>query len=129
MFCNQFYGSPAPRIDVPNDTHISGTFLMYQKFLKSRNLLIMFCTNNAYSTHFVGNEISNDDWKVLAEVIEVLHGTTLNIKKLLYIKYKKNRNFSFFLFNFAILYSEYILVQTTCTRTQFKLHNVTGTSI
>ena len=73
-FCLQFYGSPAPRIDVPNDTRISGTILMYQKVLRSRNLLTMFCANNIYSSHFVGNEITGEDWKILAEVIAVLQG-------------------------------------------------------
>ena len=73
-FCLQFYGASAPRIDVPNDTRISGTILMYQKFLRSRNLLTMFCANNAHSSHFIGNEISPDEWRIIAEVVSVLHG-------------------------------------------------------
>ena len=34
----------------------------------------MFCANNNYSTHFVGNEISAEEWRILAEVVSVLHG-------------------------------------------------------
>ena len=47
---------------------------MYQKFLRSRNLLTMFCANNAYSSHFIGNEISPDEWRIIAEAVSVLHG-------------------------------------------------------
>lgn len=61
------YGEKPNKIDAPNETRISGTFLMYRNVLRSKYLLDYFLRYKEQDNNKICDMLTHNEWVMLAE--------------------------------------------------------------
>lgn len=65
--------SEALRLEIPNDTRVSGVFRMYESVLRAKRSLVMFCTKSEeYSPLFKDLLLTTKEWQDVAETHAIL---------------------------------------------------------
>jgi hypothetical protein len=65
------------KLEIPNDTRISGIFIMYESLLRSKKPLTLYCTNSRDSTLFKDMILSDEEWNLVAEIYAILQITNI----------------------------------------------------
>lgn len=72
-YCKVELGSEALRLEIPNDTRVSGVFRMYESILRAKTSLNAFCKNSEdHQDQFVGLLLTNEEWQDVAETHAIL---------------------------------------------------------
>lgn len=60
------------KLEIPNDTRVSGVFYMYESILRPRKCIMMFCTVSSERAVYKDLNLDDYDWQLLAETHAVL---------------------------------------------------------
>ena len=75
--CLDSYRTPALKIALPNDTRVSGTFLLFSDILRARGLILLYEGKTVYSQVYKDCVLKTDEWKLIAEFEAVMRCTNL----------------------------------------------------
>lgn len=70
--CNGIYGCPARRLELPNDTRVSGLYRLFVSFLRARHLICVCSNSCSFSDVITDFILTNHEWQVLAEFESIL---------------------------------------------------------
>jgi hypothetical protein len=68
-------GMNVRRLELPNETRVSGIFLMYESLLRSRKSLMLFCSNSNESNKYADLLLTENEWVQVAETYALLKVT------------------------------------------------------
>jgi hypothetical protein len=71
-YCKDVLHCATNRLEIPNDTRVSGVFRMYESLLRSKHALTKFCTLSDEKEKFKDILLSDEDWKFLAQTYSIL---------------------------------------------------------
>lgn len=60
------------KLELPNDTRVSGVFLMYESVLRSKKAISMYCSGGNESLEYLPLALTDPEWDLLAETYTVL---------------------------------------------------------
>jgi hypothetical protein len=67
MICHKYLHCNAPKLELPNDTRISGVHRMNQSALCSKKMIVLFVGNSKDSVKFQDSNLSPTEWHQIAE--------------------------------------------------------------
>jgi hypothetical protein len=76
-YCRNHLSMTVCKLEIPNDTRMSGIFSMYESLLRSKKSLILYCTNSRDSMLFKDLLISDEEWNLVAETYAILQMTNV----------------------------------------------------
>ncbi len=65
--CRTFLHALPNKLELPNETRVSGTFKMYLSALRSRDAIVLFLNNSKDKAKFGELILSNEEWQFMAE--------------------------------------------------------------
>jgi hypothetical protein len=68
----EFLHCKANKLELPNETRVSGTYKMYVSALRSKKLIILFLNNSKEKQTFQDETLSDEEWQFIAECEAVL---------------------------------------------------------
>jgi hypothetical protein len=71
-YCRDNLGIEARKLELPNDTRVSGVFAMYESALKSRKCINMFCNNGVDQSLYRELMLNDLDWIRMSETYSIL---------------------------------------------------------
>jgi hypothetical protein len=76
-YCKQLFNYNVIKLEIPNDTRVSGVFRMYDTLLRSKHAIVNYCTYGNDKRLFNDLMLSDDEWQMVAETHAVLKITNL----------------------------------------------------
>jgi hypothetical protein len=70
--CQEYLHCNCPKLELPNDTRVSGVYRMYQSALRSKKMIVLYVSNSKDSTKFQESVLSQKDWQQIAETESLL---------------------------------------------------------
>lgn len=77
-FCEKSFSAfscDANRLELPNDTRVSGTFKMFFSCLRSKRLIVYYCNNSKHSEKLLPLLLSDTEWELLQQYEAILQIT------------------------------------------------------
>jgi hypothetical protein len=71
-YCSKELQIEVNQLVLPNDTRVSGVYLMYESVLRSRKCIMMFCTVSSERAVYEKIRLDDYDWQLLAETHSIL---------------------------------------------------------
>lgn len=71
------YDKPALKLCIPNDTRVSGCYIMFVSLLRAKNLIHLVEGRSMYSDVYRPHLLSLHDWQTMAEFEAILRSTNL----------------------------------------------------
>ena len=76
-YCSKDLMTEVNRLVIPNDTRVSGVFLMFQSVLRSRNCIMMYTTVSSERAVYKDINLDDLDWQFIAETHCILKVTNV----------------------------------------------------
>ena len=71
-YCSKDLTTEVNRLIIPNDTRVSGVFLMYESVLRSRTCIMMYTTVSSERAVYKDISLDDNDWQFIAETHSIL---------------------------------------------------------
>jgi hypothetical protein len=75
--CQEYLQCEANKLEIPNETRVSGTYKMYLSALRSRRIIILYLTNSKDNQRFQDVVLSNFEWQFVAETEALLRASDI----------------------------------------------------
>lgn len=71
-YCSNDLTTEVNRLIIPNDTRVSGVFLMFESMLRSRKCIMMYTTVSSERNIYKDINVDDSDWQSIAEIYCIL---------------------------------------------------------